>query len=76
MTNISYFVNFQVVTDCHFYYLQIIMAENKGRVGAVKSRKQALNPVTKQWVKIDTKSGKFMDVKTSGGTFKGVRKDK
>lgn len=51
------------------------MAKNT-RVGAVASRKQALNPVTKQWVKIDTKTGKFMDVKTSGGTFKGVRKDK
>jgi len=56
------------------------MAKNsgpgKGRVGAVSERKQALNPVTKQWVKIDTKTGKFMDVNTSGWTFKGVKKDK
>jgi hypothetical protein len=52
------------------------MAKNKSRTGEVKSRKQVLNPVTKQWVKIDTKTGKFMDVKTTGGNFKGVRKDK
>lgn len=56
------------------------MAKNgeagKGRIGVVDNRKQALNPITKQWVKIDTQTGKFMDVKTSGGTFKGVRKDK
>ncbi len=56
------------------------MAKNsepgKGRDGQVDHRKQAFNPVTKQWVKIDTMTGKFMDVKTSGGTFKGVRKDR
>lgn len=57
------------------------MATNKpngdnARVGAVKERSQTLNTKTGQWVKRDTESGRFMDVKTSGGTFKGVRKEK
>jgi len=52
------------------------MAKNKGRVGAVDKRVQYFNPVTKQWVKSSTVDGKFMDVKTSGGKFKGVRKNK
>ncbi len=46
------------------------------RHGAVKGRSQVLNPKTKQHVKRDTSTGKFMDVKTSGGKFKGVRKEK
>ena len=52
------------------------MAKNTSRTGAVDSRVQYLNPKTKQWVKANTKDGKFMDVKTSGGKFKGVRKPK
>lgn len=56
------------------------MAKNgpkgKGRLGVIDDRKQAYNPVTKLWVKIDTKTGRFVDNKTSGGKFKGVRKDK
>lgn len=56
------------------------MAKNgvpgKGRVGAVDNRKQAFNPKTDLWVKINTETGRFMDNKTSGGIFKGVRKDK
>ncbi|MDZ7824282.1 MAG: hypothetical protein U5K75_09785 [Ahrensia sp.] len=52
------------------------MATNSGksfRNGAVKERVQVQNPLTKRWVKIDTKTGKIVDVKTSGGQFKGVR---
>lgn len=57
------------------------MAINKpngdnARVGAVKDRSQVLNPKTDQYVKRDTETGKFMDVKTSGGKFKGVREEK
>ncbi|WP_438712035.1 hypothetical protein ACSTS3_06120 [Aquimarina muelleri] len=57
------------------------MAKNKptgdnARKGAVKKRSQVLNPKTKLYVKRDTETGKFMDVKTSGGKFKGVRKEK
>ncbi|MCK5745947.1 hypothetical protein [Oricola sp.] len=52
------------------------MAANTGkdhRVGAVKNRAQVQNPVTKKWIKIDTKTGKIVDVKSSKGQFKGVR---
>lgn len=47
------------------------------RKGAVRERVQLLNPLTKQWVKIDTKSGRIVDVKKTAGPFKGVaRRDK
>ncbi len=53
------------------------MAKNKpigdnARKGAVKDRTQVLNPKTKLYVKRDSGTGRFMDVKTSGGKFKGV----
>ncbi len=50
--------------------------KGKGREGAVKSRSQIKNTKTKLAVKRDTKSGEFMDNKTTGGKFKGVRKEK
>ncbi|MDE3183967.1 MAG: hypothetical protein KGM16_11165 [Bacteroidota bacterium] len=46
------------------------------RNGAVDKRSQVLNPKTKLFVKRDAETGKFMDVKTTGGKFKGVRKEK
>ena len=46
------------------------------RKGQVDKRSQVLNPKTDLYVKRDTETGKFMDVKTSGGKFKGVRKEK
>lgn len=57
------------------------MAKNKpvgdnARKGAVKQRSQVLNTKTNLFVKRDTETGKFMDVKTTGGKFKGVRKEK
>ncbi|MBK8245077.1 MAG: hypothetical protein IPK88_16745 [Saprospiraceae bacterium] len=45
------------------------------RNGQVKNRTQVLNPKTDLMVKRDTTSGKFMDVKTTGGKFKGVKKE-
>lgn len=56
------------------------MAKNKpygdgARKGAVKNRSQVLNPKTKLYVKRGP-NGQFMDVKTSGGKFKGVRTEK
>lgn len=45
------------------------------RNGAVDNRSQVLNTKTNLFVKRDTATGKFMDVKTSGGKFKGVRKE-
>ena len=58
------------------------MAVNKpygdnARVGAVKDRSQVYIPKTDKWVKRDSQTGKFMDVKTSSNKpFKGVRKEK
>lgn len=49
--------------------------DNK-RNGAVKGRSQTYNPVTEQFVKRDTSTGRFMDVKKDGTKFKGVRKEK
>lgn len=55
------------------------MAKN-GRVGdghrngAVRGRTQVQNPKTSLFVKRG-RDGKFMDVKTSGGKFKGVSKE-
>lgn len=46
------------------------------RNGAVKGRSQTQMP-SGHYVKRDTATGKFMDVKTSSKTpFKGVRKEK
>ena len=58
------------------------MAKNKpfgdnARKGAVKSRSQVKNYKTGLWLKRDSQTGKFMDVKTSSEKpFKGVRKEK
>ena len=57
------------------------MAKNKpigdnSRKGAVKDRSQVQNPKTGLWTKRNADTGKFMDVKISGGKFKGVRKEK
>jgi hypothetical protein len=46
------------------------------RIGAIKDRSQTFNPKTDQWVKRDTTTGKFMDIKADGEPFKGVRKEK
>lgn len=58
------------------------MAKNKpygdnARVGVVKNRTQVQNPKTGLWVKRDSDTEKFMDVKTSSNKpFKGVTKEK
>jgi hypothetical protein len=46
------------------------------RLGAVRSRSQVLNPTTEKWVKRNSATGEFMDVKQDGTPFKGVRKEK
>jgi hypothetical protein len=46
------------------------------RNGAVRDRSQTYNPKTDQWVKRDTDTGRFMDVKQDGNSFKGVRKER
>ena len=58
------------------------MATNKpygdnARKGAVKNRTQVQNPKTGLWVKRDSVTGRFLDVKTSSDKpFKGVTKEK
>jgi hypothetical protein len=57
------------------------MASNKpsgdnARKGAVRKRSQSENPKTGMMTKRNKVSGEYMDVKTSGGIFKGVRKEK
>lgn len=44
------------------------------RNGAVTGRVQYYNPQNSKWVKVDTNTGKFIDVKSSGTPFKGVTK--
>jgi hypothetical protein len=50
-------------------------AKGGGRQGAVRERTQVLNPVTNQYVKRDSNTGRFMDVKQDGTPFKGVTKE-
>lgn len=45
------------------------------RQGAVKGRSQFQLP-NGNYMKRDTETGQFMDQKTSGGKFKGVRQEK
>ena len=51
-------------------------AKGGGRHGAVKDRSQFENPKTGLFVKRDSETGQFMDVKTTGGKFKGVETEK
>lgn len=47
-----------------------------GRDGAVRKRSQVQNPRTNLWVKRDLSTGRFMKAKKSGGSFKGVRRER
>ena len=46
------------------------------RQGMVRERSQTYNPKTEAWAKRDANTGKFMDGKSDGTPFKGVRKEK
>jgi hypothetical protein len=55
------------------------MAKNTGngfRRGAVRGRSQVRNPLTRLWAKREDTSGRFMSNKTTGGRFKGIRREK
>lgn len=56
------------------------MATNTGkgfRKGAVTGKTQTYNPKNDHWVKRDTTTGQFVEVKTSNSEpFKGVTKEK
>jgi hypothetical protein len=45
------------------------------RIGAVKNRTQFERP-DGYWVKRDSETGRFLDVKSNGEKFKGVRREK
>lgn len=47
----------------------------KGRKGSVKGRSQFQHATTKLWQKRKTATGRITDVKTTGGKFKGVRRE-
>ncbi len=50
-------------------------AGDNRRHGAIRERSQTQTP-SGHWVKRDTNTGRFMDVKSDGEKFKGVRKEK
>jgi hypothetical protein len=57
------------------------MATNKPtgdnhRIGAVKNRSQVFNEKIDRFIKRDSDTGKFMNVKSDKKPFKGVRKEK
>ena len=58
---------------------EIAMAKNTDhnyRRGAVDDRSQFQNPKNGDYVKRNSDTGRFMDVKTDGKPFKGVRREK
>ncbi|EQA7819922.1 MULTISPECIES: hypothetical protein [Enterobacter] len=62
------------------YFEEMKMAVNKPygdgkRIGAVRERSQC-QTASGHWVKRDTETGRFMDVKADQTPFKGVRKEK
>lgn len=46
------------------------------RHGAIKNRSQLKHPNGELFIKRNAETGRFMDIKTSGGKFKGVRQEK
>jgi hypothetical protein len=46
------------------------------RHGAVKGREQVYNPTMNRFIKVDSATGRFMDVKDDAMPFAGVRKSK
>jgi hypothetical protein len=49
---------------------------DNARKGAVKDRSQFQNPQNGLFVKRNATNGQIMEVKVTGGKFKGVRKEK
>ena len=47
-----------------------------GRRGEVRNRSQVYNPQNQKFVKRDDSNGRFLDVKSDGKPFKGVRKER
>lgn len=54
------------------------MAKNTGqgyRHGEVRDRSQVFNPQNQKWTKRNDTTGQFMEQKSDGEHFKGVRKE-
>jgi len=54
------------------------MARNTGsgsRKGSVRGRTQVQNPQNDKWVKRDSETGQFVDVKSDNKPFKGIAKE-
>lgn len=54
------------------------MAKNSDqgfRRGAIKRRSQFFNPITNQWIKRDSETGRFLSSKQGNLPYKGVRKE-
>lgn len=49
---------------------------DNSRKGSVCKRSQVFNPKIDLYVKRDTITGKFVGVKSTGGKYKGVRREK
>jgi hypothetical protein len=72
---IFYFVNQKIVGK-----EVMMMAKNPPpgdghRHGAVRDRSQVYNDKIDRWIKRDTETGQFMDQKSDGEPFKGIRKE-
>ena len=46
------------------------------RRGAIRDRSQVHNPRINTWVKRNSDTGRFMDIKRDGVPFKGVRRER
>lgn len=46
------------------------------RNGAVRDRSQTYNPKIDRYIKRDTSNGQFMDQKSDGTKFKGIRRER
>ncbi len=47
-----------------------------GRMGRIKQRSQVMNPQNKRWTERDTKTGRFINVKSDRAPFKDVKTEK
>jgi hypothetical protein len=50
--------------------------KGRGRIGAVRGRSQVRNTKTGRWTKRNSTTGRFLDAKSDGTPFKGVRKER
>lgn len=50
-------------------------AQGNGRTGAVRNRPQVRNPTLGLWKRRDTSTGRFVELKKTGGSFKGVQRE-